>query len=320
VYAYRARIDRGVQRLLERADADRLARVAPVLELGLNHEQQHQELILTDLLHAFSFNPLRPAYVAPEPEPEEGAAAPLGWLDHAGGLVELGHGGAGFAFDNESPRHRRYLQPFRIATRPVTEGEWLAFVEDGGYERSELWLADGWARVLEEGWRAPLYWRRGADGSWSTFTLRGQRPLDPARPVAHVSYYEADAYAEWAGARLPTEAEWELAAAAAAEPGAFADDRRFDPRPLAPEEARGSFARAFGDVWEWTASAYEPYPGFRPTGGALGEYNGKFMCGQQVLRGASCATPRSHARLSYRNFFYPHQRWQFGGLRLAKDA
>jgi ergothioneine biosynthesis protein EgtB len=312
VYDYRRSVDERMLRLLDRADADALAAVAPLVELGLNHEQQHQELILTDLKHGFALNPLRPAYAAVPGPRATSAAPPLRWEPRPAGLHWLGHGGGGFAFDNESPRHKVFVQAHEIASRPVTAGEYLDFLEDGGYDRPELWLSDGWAARRQHGWTAPLYWERSTDG-WRVFTLHGLRPLDPAEPVCHVSYYEADAYARWAGARLPTEAEWEVAADREVD-GNFLESGRLHP---APDPGTGQF---FGDVWEWTASPYTAYPGYRPAAGALGEYNGKFMCNQMVLRGGSCATPAGHVRPTYRNFFPPDARWQFSGVRLAKDV
>ncbi len=315
IRAYRAQVGARVEALLaRRLDAEGEA----VLELGLHHEQQHQELLLTDVKHALSSNPLRPAY-APPLLASARRAPPLGFVAHAGGLHEVGHAGPGFAFDNEGPRHRVWLEPFAIATRAVTNREYLAFMEDGGYRRPELWLFDGFAAAQANGWEAPLYWERQAAG-WILFTLHGPRPLDPDEPVAHVSFYEADAYARWAGARLPTEEEWEVAAGDAAGDGAFADGGRFHPAVAAEERAAHQVAQVFGDVWEWTRSAYGPYPRFRPAAGALGEYNGKFMCNQLVLRGGSCATPAGHVRRTYRNFFHPEARWQFSGIRLAREA
>ena len=282
-----------------------------LVELGCHHEEQHQELLLTDILHLFAQNPLEPA-IWPAAQPGASVAEPLRWTAHAGGPVEIGHDGTGFAFDAEGPRHTQWLAPFEIASRPVSNGEWAAFVTEGGYRDPRLWLSDGWAWVQREGIDAPLYWRE-EEGSWTRFGLDGRQPLDPAAPVTHISFYEADAYASWAGARLPTEAEWEIAAGG--------DDPRggnqLDVAGPVPPRTGGGF---FGDVWEWTGSAFRPYPGFRTAPGAVGEYNGKFMNGQFVLRGGSCASPRGHTRHSYRNFFYPWQRWQFTGVRLAKDG
>jgi ergothioneine biosynthesis protein EgtB len=311
VYEYRRVVDERMVALIEAADERTLARLAPLVELGLNHEEQHQELLLTDLKHALGLNPLRPVYAAGEPAPPVGPDPPR-WEEHGSGVREVGHASEGFAFDNESPRHRVFVEGFAIASRPVTAGEFAAFVADGGYDRPTLWLSDGWSARQRNGWSAPLYWERDGD-RWFVFTLGGFRPLDPAEPVCHVSYYEADAFARWAGARLPTEFEWEVAAAGREVAGNFLDSQRLHP---APDAGTGQW---FGDVWEWTASPYVAYPGYRPAAGALGEYNGKFMCNQMVLRGGSCATPAGHVRPTYRNFFPPDARWQFSGLRLAKD-
>jgi ergothioneine biosynthesis protein EgtB len=310
ILAYRHATDDRMCALLERG----LPRAAlAVLELGLAHEEQHQELLVTDAKHLLSLNPLRPAYRADAAPLPRADAPPLRWTRHEGGVVEVGHAGAGFAFDNESPRHAALVRPFELASRAVTCGEWRAFVDDGGYRRPELWLSDGWAAVQARGWAAPLYWEGDAD----LFTMAGLRALAPAEPACHVSYYEADAFARWAGARLPTEEEWELAASSSRDaPGRFADDPALHPAVARPGEA----AQLLGDVWEWTRSAYAPYPGYAPPPGALGEYNGKFMCSQLVLRGGSCATPAGHVRPTYRNFFYPDARWQFSGVRLARDA
>jgi dimethylhistidine N-methyltransferase len=295
VMAYRAEIDRRMTAWLGEGRAD--ARQRYLFTLGLNHDQQHQELFLMDLLNLMSRSPLDPA--AYEAEPRSRAIQPPrgGFSRFEGGLVEIGHDGRGFAFDNEGPGHRVWLEPYALAGDLVTSGDWMAFIEDDGYARAELWLADGWATVKAQRWEAPLYWRRDDDG-WTTLTLAGRRPVEPAAPVRHISFYEAEAYARWAGKRLPTEAEWEHAVRS---------------RPEA-------FSNAFGEVWQWTASGYVPYPGFRPTEGTASEYNGKFMANQLVLRGSSFATPEGHARVSYRNFFYPQQRWAFMGLRLAEDA
>jgi ergothioneine biosynthesis protein EgtB len=289
-----------------------------IVELGLQHEQQHQELLLTDILAAMAENPLRPAVW-----PRAGSAAAvrtapaMGGTQRPGGLYEIGHGGAGFAFDCERPRHPVFLPPHEIADRPVTNGEWLRFIEAGGYETPNLWLSDGWDWVRRECVSAPLYWERDGD-MWRRFGLDGLHPVDPAEPVCHVSYYEAEAFARWAGARLPTEAEWEAAAATADPTSGNQLDGAGAVRPRAAPDGRGP-RQLYGDVWEWTGSAYLPYPGFTPEEGTVGEYNGKFMINQMVLRGGSCATPRGHVRPSYRNFFYPHQRWQFCGVRLARD-
>ena len=286
-----------------------------LVELGLHHEQQHQELLLMDVKHVLSGNPMRPGYRDCRRDPPA-APPPLGWVVHPGGVVEVGHDGPGFAFDNESPRHRELLSPFALGNRTVTCGEWLAFIDDGGYRRAELWMSDGWAALQEQGWDAPLYWFRQGQG-WSLFTLGGPRHLDPAEPVCHVSWYEADAYARWAGARLPLEAEWEAVAAGVTVAGNLLDPVVLHPRSRATGAAEHGL---FGDVWEWTSSPYRPYPGFHPAAGAVGEYNGKFMVNQFVLRGGSCATPGDHIRATYRNFFPPPARWPFAGLRLARDA
>jgi len=315
VLAYRMHVDEALSTLFAR-DIPSDPRVSHLIELGINHEQQHQELLLTDILALFAANPLRPAYCprkerAPRPEPDA-----LGWIDYPGGIREVGHAGDGFAWDNETPRHKVFIQPFRLADRLVTNAEWLAFMDDGGYETPSLWLSDGWATVNREGWKAPCYWEQ-RDGEWLAMSLEGLHPIDPSAPVCHVSYFEADAFARWAGKRLPTEFEWEIAASGLPVRGNTLETRSF--RTLPAEPPNGQPRQMFGDVWEWTQSAYLPYPGYRPPAGALGEYNGKFMVSQQVLRGASCATPPGHTRATYRNFFYPHQRWQFMGLRLASE-
>ncbi|TFW16500.1 ergothioneine biosynthesis protein EgtB [Massilia arenosa] len=308
VLAYRAQVDERIARLMAERGAD--AQLTPLLELGLHHEQQHQELILTDVKHLLAQNPLFPAY-ATEPFAAAPPAAPLAWVPFEGGLVDIGHASPGFCFDNELPRHREYLQPYQLASRLVTNGEFLQFVEDGGYTTPALWLSEGWDAVSTQQWEHPFYWRRGDDGGWYEFTLHGLVPLDLERPATHLSLYEADAYAQWTGARLPTEAEWEHAAAShAIETGA-----------LHPAAASGAgLAQLYGQCWQWTSSSYGPYPGFAPAPGAIGEYNGKFMLNQYVLRGSSCATPAGHARPSYRNFFPAHARWQFTGLRLARQG
>ncbi|MEP6722193.1 MAG: ergothioneine biosynthesis protein EgtB [Variovorax sp.] len=309
VHAYRAHVDEAMLALLDSANGSLWAQIEPIVALGLQHEQQHQELLVTDILHALSCNPLLPAY-RPAPGPSLRLAAlpaPVRWLAHASGLVQVGHAGEGFAFDNETPRHQILLQPFEIADRLVSCGDYAQFIADGGYQRPDLWLSDGWAAVQAQGWRCPAYWlapddpRLALHGSshsaagWQVFGVHGVRPLEPHLPVAQLSFYEAAAFAEWAGARLPTEFEWEVASAM---PG---------------------FTQATGHVWQWTRSSYDPYPGFRPLPGIAAEYNGKFMVGQLVLRGGSSATPDGHTRASYRNFFPPAARWQFSGLRLARD-
>lgn len=315
IRGYRQHVDQAMTALL--TDEARASRCEPLVELGLNHEQQHQELILTDLKHLLSRNPLKPAYQqAPLLVPIQ-SRAPR-WLGFDGGVVEIGHAGRGFAFDNEWPRHRVFLEPFEIASHPVTHGDFIAFIEDAGYERPELWLSQGWDAVQAQRWETPLYWERAGDG-WHTFTLHGRVPVDPMTPLCHVSFFEADAYARWAGARLPTEAEWEFAAASSPLEGNFLESGALHPLARRLDAGERMLAQAFGDVWEWTRSDYAPYPGFRVAEGAVGEYNGKFMSGQYVLRGGSCATPASHIRATYRNFFPPAARWQFSGLRLARD-
>jgi ergothioneine biosynthesis protein EgtB len=346
VLAYREHVDRAMAELLENPGKEILARV----ELGLNHEQQHQELIVTDVKYALWSQPLRPAYMKPRmrlverPQPAQlRSGTPPGWVGLDEGVYEIGHFDGGFAFDNELPRHKVYLEACNLAARPVTNGEYLEFINDGGYSRPELWLSDGWDAVQAEQWRAPLYWEPVAapeantavawdpdpgpqdaateaagDSGWRVFTLAGMRQLDLREPVCHVSYFEADAFARWAGARLPREEEWEVAAATAPLSGNLQESGELHPR--AGGQAGAELRQMFGDVWEWTASQYTAYPGFKPAEGALGEYNGKFMCNQFVLRGGSCATPQSHIRASYRNFFPPQARWQFSGIRLAKDG
>jgi len=346
VLAFRRAVDRRVADLLDR-DHDQADRIAELINIGIHHEQQHQELLLTDIKHLLSRSPLAPAYRETPSEPASAGgpeADALRWIDYPDEQVrEIGHNadardapGAGFAFDNESPRHRTLLHPFQIADRLVTHRDWVAFMDDGGYERAELWLDAGWAAVRDEGWRHPLYWVRDDGGDWQVFTLGGVQPLRPDEPVCHVSFFEADAYARWADARLPTEAEWEVAATDHAGPIAGnlleADTLHPVPRSAERASARGTSTsapgtstrtprlhQAYGDVWEWTADQYRPYPGYRPVPGALGEYNGKFMCNQFVLRGGSFATPGSHLRTTYRNFWAPATRWQFAGLRLARD-
>jgi ergothioneine biosynthesis protein EgtB len=318
VLEYRAHVDAALTAFAA-TDPEGFLVVADLISLGIAHEEQHQELILTDIKHALSLNPSPVvAYPAPEHETRAGEAPPLAWESFEGGEVWIGAEGGGFAFDNEGPRHRTMIEPFALASRQATNGEWLAFVEEGGYDAPALWLSDGWAMRQANGWRAPVYWRWTEDG-WSELTLHGLRPLDLAAPAAHVSLYEAAAFAEWAGARLPDEREWETAAR-----GLDPEDGRFavpglSPHPR-PARVKPGLQQMFGDVWEWTRSAYAPYPRYRPPAGAIGEYNGKFMSGQMVLRGGSCASPRGHLRASYRNFFPPGARWQFSGVRLARDA
>ncbi|MBY0519211.1 MAG: ergothioneine biosynthesis protein EgtB [Sphingomonas sp.] len=311
VLGYRAAVDAALLAALRDLPDEAQALVA----LGCHHEEQHQELLITDILHLFAQNPIEPAIWPAASKIPVAMPGPIGWTEHPGAIVEIGHDGHGFAFDAEGPRHQVLLAPHAIADRTVTNGEWAAFVDDGGYAEPRHWLADGWAWVQAEQITAPLYWQRDERGGWTRFGLDGRRAIDPAAPVTHVSFYEADAYAAWAGARLPTEAEWEAAASRYDAAGGNQLDLAgpVEPRPSVSGPA------FFGDVWEWTGSAFRPYPGFRAVEGAVGEYNGKFMSGQCVLRGGSCASPRGHVRASYRNFFYPHQRWQFTGVRLAKD-
>src|SRR5215468_7718568 len=317
VFHYRSDIDRLVSELIESADEQLLAKLEPIITLGLHHEQQHQELMLTDIKSVFWQNPLRPAFrmrdrKSPQPVPA------IMWLQFEEGVYWVGREGPGFSYDNEGPRHRVFIQSFELASRLVTNAEYLAFMEDGGYRRPELWLSLGWNTVKERGWDAPLYWEKG-DGRWHTMTLAGMAELVPEEPVCHVSLFEADAFARWSGARLPTEEEWETASSGLPLKGNFVESEIFHVAPLASPASTGKPAQMFGDVWEWTRSSYSPYPGYSPVAGALGEYNGKFMCNQYVLRGGSCATSQSHIRHTYRNFFPPEARWQFNGIRLAKD-
>jgi ergothioneine biosynthesis protein EgtB len=318
VYRYRKYVDEHVLDVLECARDDELPSIAPIVTLGLHHEQQHQELIVTDLKHMLSHNPLQPVY-REQPSSRSGDAGPLRWVEFPEGVRWIGHDGSGFAFDNEGARHREFIQSFRLASRLVTNAEYLQFMDDGGYDRPELWLSMGWATVQAEHWRAPLYWQ-AEDGAWWQYTLSGFRRIDPAEPVTHISYFEADAFARWAGARLPSESEWEVAADMVPIDGNFVESCRFHPRPPDPSMDNPQLTQMFGDVWEWTQSSYAPYPGFRIAPGALGEYNGKFMCNQYVLRGGSCATSLSHIRPTYRNFFPANAQWQFMGIRLARGV
>ena len=318
-YAYRAYVDRHMETLLCGADDAKLAELEPLLTLGLHHEQQHQELMVTDLKYNFFENPLCPVY-RPRREASAAEVPPMEWIAFGEGVKEIGYGGDGFAFDNETPRHKEYVSAFALGSRLVTNGEYLKFIEAGGYEQPEWWLSEGWSVVQANHWASPLCWWNQR-GGWKEFTLAGMGLLDLTQPVCHVSLFEADAYARWAGARLATEAEWEVASETVPLCGNFAESGRFHPAVLDPSDAEpGRLHQMFGDVWEWTRSQYDPYPGYAPPPGALGEYNGKFMCNQFVLRGGSCATSHSHMRATYRNFFPPDARWQFMGIRLAKDV
>jgi ergothioneine biosynthesis protein EgtB len=322
---YRASVDSHIDKLLSNSDEALLDEIEPILVLGTHHEQQHQELLITDIKHVFAQNPLYPVFRESKTGGRSSAtpgsqSSPLQFIDFKEAVTEIGYNGNGFAYDNEGPRHRALVPAFSLATRPVTNGEYIAFIEDNGYRRPEFWLSLGWMTVNEHRWDAPLYWTK-RDGAWWNFTLSGLRPVDQSEPVTHVSYFEADAYANWASARLPTEFEWERAGLSCPMEGNFVETELFHPVPC-PVEKSGRdrhLVQMFGDVWEWTRSAYSPYPGFRAAAGALGEYNGKFMCNQYVLRGGSCATSRTHIRRTYRNFFQPEKRWQFTGIRLARD-
>lgn len=314
VYRYRSDVDDAILTLLDADPTD--SEVYRRIELGLHHEQQHQELLLTDLKFSFSINPLKPVY---HPMPERNmsrAGIDQDWFEFEGGLAMVGSSDENFCFDNETPAHRQFLEPFALARRPVTNAEYMAFIEDDGYRRPELWLADGWGRVQQQQWNSPLYWHLQGD-MWWNYTLGGELPVEKNAPICHLSYFEADAYARWAGARLPTEAEWEFAATNQPVTGNMLAAGIYHPCPAG--QGNTGLQQLFGDVWEWTASSYSPYPGFQPTIGAIGEYNGKFMSGQMVLRGGSCASDAHHVRATYRNFFYPGDRWQFSGLRLARS-
>jgi ergothioneine biosynthesis protein EgtB len=317
---YRTNVDARMRDLVTKLDGGSLEKLTPTIELGFHHEQQHQELLLMDIKHVLSVNPLQPVYAGRPSERSE--PDDLGWVDVEGGLVELGHQGEGFCFDNELPRHQVWLEPYRLADRLVTNGEWLQFMADGGYRRPEFWLSDGWAKVNAERWRAPFYWAE-VDGVWFEHTLNGTWPVNPGLPVSHVSFYEAEAYASWAGKRLPSEAEWEHAVVADGQAdavhGNLTDTETWHPRAADPSGSAttGRLRQVYGDCWEWTSSAYHAYPGFHPAAGAIGEYNGKFMSGQMVLRGGCALTPPDHARATYRNFFPPPARWALSGVRLA---
>jgi ergothioneine biosynthesis protein EgtB len=317
---YRSSIDSHIENLLSGADDKLLDEIEPIVILGIHHEQQHQELLVTDIKHVFAQNPLHPVFRERKIDIVSAEPAPLSFVEFDEAIVEIGHNGNEFSYDNEGPRHRALVLPFSLATRPITNGEYIAFIEDNGYARSEFWLSLGWTTVNEPasgGWQAPLYWTK-RDGAWWNFTLSGFRPVDEAEPVTHVSYFESDAFANWSGARLPTEFEWERAATNLPMDGNFVESERFHPQASNVGQAR-QLMQMFGDVWEWTRSAYSPYPGYSAAAGALGEYNGKFMCNQYVLRGGSCATSQTHIRRTYRNFFQPEKRWQFNGIRLARD-
>ena len=318
---YRRHVDAAIEEIISSATDEAFERIEGIVEVGCHHEQQHQELLLMDIKHVLSCNPLEPAYAEGSASPGSATVPDATFIDFEGGAIDIGSGGKGFAFDNETPGHTVLLTPYRIANRLVTAAEWRAFIDDGGYSRPELWLSDGWAAVQSHEWEAPLYWSREDEG-WSIFTLEGRRPITDSEPVVHVSHFEADAYARWAGARLPTEFEWEHAAASVAQsrdtnPGGVP---RLHPRPARDPGSPNELAQLDTDVWQWTASAYLPYPRFVPAAGALGEYNGKFMSNQMVLRGGACVTPPGHVRTTYRNFFPPTARWAFAGLRLAADA
>lgn len=325
IIAYRQHVDEAMAQFLSGASEETIRKVSPTIEIGLNHEQQHQELLLMDIQHVLAQNPLRPVY-APTKRSTENAPTrspkPTEWITYGGGVVQSGTNTPKFAYDNERPRHDVLLDSFEIASNPVTAGEYLEFVNDDGYRRPEFWLADGWDRIQDEEWLAPLYWEQ-MDGDWQSMTLCGTQPIDPHAPVCHVSYFEADAFATWKGCRLPSEQEWERASDGVAITGQFLESKKFRPEAVGrsgnePSETDTGIQQLFGGVWEWTSSPYRPYPGYKPFEGALSEYNGKFMINQFVLRGGCCATPQAHMRATYRNFYYPHQRWMFAGFRLAR--
>jgi len=315
IYGYRKAIDEQMLVFLEQQKEDK-KEILSLIELGLHHEQQHQELLLTDIKHVFSMNPLFPTYQKIKPSTKQDLDE-LAYKVYEGGLMWFGHEGEGFGYDNEFPYHQQYVNPFRFASRLITNGEYLNFIQDRGYERPELWLSDGWDLVQTEGWKAPQYWEQ-QEGVWKQFSLNGNNPLNLKEPTSHVSFYEAEAYARWAGKRLPTEEEWERVSKDSVIEGNFVESKQFSPVPLKGQQRE--IKQLFGDVWEWTSSPYVGYPGFKPSIGAVGEYNGKFMSNQMVLRGGSCATSQNHIRATYRNFFYPHQRWQFMGIRLAETV
>jgi ergothioneine biosynthesis protein EgtB len=316
-YSYRNHVDESMIQFMENSDDKTWTEYAPVIEIGIHHEQQHQELIVTDIKHVLSENPLNPEYIHKDITNAPKEAGELKWVDFDGGLFNIGNDGSGFGYDNEFPNHKIYLNPFKLGSRLITNGEYMEFMKAGGYETPEIWLSEGWATVETQGWSAPLYWEK-RHGGWMHFTLTGLREVEPSEPVTHVSYFEADAYARWAGSRLPTEAEWEVAASNIEIEGNFVDNMNFHPSSI--NNNGGALKQMYGDVWEWTQSSYSAYPGYKTPPGALGEYNGKFMCNQMVLRGGSCATSKSHIRKTYRNFFPANARWQFMGIRLAKDG
>jgi len=315
---YRTEVDSHMDDLVSSADEKRFREIEPILTLGIHHEQQHQELLITDIKHVFAQNPLYPVFRERQPSQGYGSTGEIDFVEFDEATIEIGHDGDGFSYDNEGPQHRALILPFSLANRLIANGEYLKFMADNGYSRSEFWLSLGWTTVNEQNWRAPLYWIE-RNGEWWNFTLSGLRQIDPSEPVTNLSYFEADAYANWAGARVPTEFEWERAAAKIDIDGNFVETERFHPSALSEPPQDRQLAQMFGDVWEWTRSSYSPYPGYRAGPGALGEYNGKFMCNQYVLRGGSCATSRTHIRKTYRNFFQPDKRWQFTGIRLARD-
>ncbi|MEH6404212.1 MAG: ergothioneine biosynthesis protein EgtB [Sneathiella sp.] len=312
---YRRYVDQHLDQLTSQDTCPSAA--IPLIELGIHHELQHQELLLTDILHLFSQNPIRPAYQSPEPlAVSNSPLSPTNWVEFEGGILDIGHAGNTFSFDCETPEHKQIIRPFKLASKPVTNREWLSFMEEDGYKNPLYWLSDGWATVQKEEWQSPLYWEQ-EDEIWNAMTLRGFQPVDLDAPVSHISYFEADAFARWSGKRLPTEFEWEIASQAVELTGNLSERQHLKPKAATGKD--DGLQQMFGDVWEWTSSPYISYPGFKPATGAISEYNGKFMSGQFVLKGGACTTPQAQMRKSYRNFFYPHQKWQFTGLRLAED-
>ncbi len=319
VYEYREYVNKNMIDFLENCDEKTFNEFSFVVEVGLNHEQQHQELLLTDIKHVFSVNPLNPVYIEKQNSIFNNNIPPLEWIKFSEDIYEIGFDDNSFCYDNETPRHKEFLQSFKLGSRLITNKEYIEFIDDDGYKNAPLWLSDGWATVEKENWKAPFYWEK-KDGEWWNFTLTGFRKVDLNEPVCHVSFYEAEAFAHWAGARLPTEAEWEAASSNLIIEGNFVENGNFHPTAIESSNGEKSLRQMFGDVWEWTRSSYSPYPGYKPLPGALGEYNGKFMSSQMVLRGGSCATSRTHIRKTYRDFFPPNARWQFMGIRLAKDS